>query len=244
MAPVWVTLVNSSNMAKLPAHPKATPRSQSTYKDRWQWFYRRASYPLRDAPPLDLEKFWEHRDQFQNVRGLNWDKAGPLNYAGRVTSLVVDPHNPDKLFAGSAAGGVWRTDHGGKSWHPSWPDFANQNIGALAIHPVQSNLLICATGEANMSPDSYPGGGVYSSSDWGVTWASFFSPPEGGPLTDDMRNTFPRRIGTIAFGHVHSSGLPSERIALGTVSLDETMPAGLYLDEGEKGLQPNTSFGF
>jgi len=59
-----------------------------------------------------------------------------------------------------------------------------------------------------------------------------------------MRNTFPRRIGTIAFGHVHSSGLPSERIALGTVSLDETMPAGLYLDEGEKGLQPNTSFGF
>jgi hypothetical protein len=108
-------------MAKLPAHPKATPRSQSTYKDRWQWFHRRASYPLRDAPPLDLEKFWEHRDQFQNVRGLNWDKAGPLNYAGRVTSLVVDPHNPDKLFAGSAAGGVWRTDDGGKSWNPPGP---------------------------------------------------------------------------------------------------------------------------
>src|SRR6266849_694052 len=98
------------------SHPMPFFTPDSGYKDRWQWFHRRASYPLRDAPPLDLEKFWEHRDQFQNVRGLNWDKAGPLNYAGRVTSLVVDPHNPDKLFAGSAAGGVWRTDDGGKSW--------------------------------------------------------------------------------------------------------------------------------
>src|SRR5947209_2722952 len=98
-------------MAVPDPRPKA-PGSQSTYKDRWEWRRRRETFPLRDAPPLELEKYWEHRDRFQHVRGLKWEKAGPFNYAGRVTSLVVDPRNPDKLFAGSAAGGVWRTDKG------------------------------------------------------------------------------------------------------------------------------------
>ena len=156
---------------------------QGTEKDRAEWFFRRTSFPMRDAAPRELERFWENQEQFAHVHGVEWEEAGPFNFAGRVTSLVVDPHNPDKVFAGAAAGGVWVSENQGVSWIPFWPKYLNQNIGALAIHPADSNLLVCATGEANLSPDSCAGSGVYQTQDGGRTWTPSFVSPEGFPLS-------------------------------------------------------------
>src|SRR5207253_10163999 len=121
------------------------------------------------------------------------------NIAGRVTSLVVHPNRPETLYAGSAGGGVWRSVDNGKHWRPSWPRYVSQNIGALAINPNNQQSLIAATGEANMSPDTYPGTGIYVSRDGGKKWQSFFVTPEGRPLPLSEREQMPRRVGAIAF---------------------------------------------
>src|SRR5436190_24088263 len=89
-------------------------RFTPTEKSRAEWFFRRFAFPLRDAPPLELERFWEQQHRYDRARGVVWEEAGPTNYAGRVTSLIVDPHNDQVLFAGSAAGGVWYSKHGGE----------------------------------------------------------------------------------------------------------------------------------
>src|SRR5260221_408661 len=111
-------------------HPHLEP---DTNKERGNWFYRRSSYPLRDAPPLALEKFWENMDHYAHVHGVEWREMGPANYAGRVTCLSLNPQNPQHLFAGAAAGGVWNSRNGGDTWVPTWPKLLNQHIGALAI---------------------------------------------------------------------------------------------------------------
>jgi photosystem II stability/assembly factor-like uncharacterized protein len=221
----------------------ATPKGKrpshlapETHKDRTHFFLRRSTFPLRDAMPAALEDFWLHQERFIHVPHLNWEEAGPSNFAGRVTCLLIDPKNQNNLFAGSAAGGVWRTVDAGLNWTSCWPKYLNQNIGALAIDPNVSTRIICATGEGNLSSDTYPGSGIYETGDAGLTWIPHFT----ATLDDQARAHLPRRIGTIAFGR---DGNKRFRVALGAVSNDESLPAALYMDQGPQGLQPDTSWG-
>ncbi len=220
----------------------ATPKGKrtshlipDTHKDRSHFFLRRSTFPLRDAMPAALENFWLHQEKFIHVPHLNWEEAGPTNFAGRVTCLLIDPKNQNNLFAGSAAGGVWRTVDAGRNWTSCWPKYLNPNIGALAIDPSDSTRVICATGEGNLSSDSYPGSGVYETADAGFTWTPTFT-----AAPDDPSCHLPRRIGTIAFGRDEDRQF---RVALGAVSNDESLPAALYMDRRSGGLQPDTSWG-
>jgi hypothetical protein len=158
----------------------AAHHSRAPQKERTAWFSHRASFPMRDASPVELEKYWAAQLQADISPEHRWECAGPFNVAGRVTALVIHPNNPHKWFAGSATGGVWVSNDSGESWNPTWSRFANQNIGALVWVTFNGKLnLIAATGEANMFGDSYPGSGVYYSSDDGLTWQPFFSAPAG-----------------------------------------------------------------
>ena len=205
-----------------------TVHSRAPQKDRTLWFYQNASFPMRDTPPLELEKFWSNPAIISPE--YQWECNGPDNVAGRVTALLIHPDDPNKWFAGSATGGVWVSQNAGESWQPSWSPFANQNIGALGYFKLtgdfaEKSLLIAATGEANMSGDSYPGSGMYKSNDDGLTWQPLFLPPQGITWTieQDVR-TFPRRIGSLAFAE--------NAMAVGSVFLDDSLPGGLYLMAG------------
>ena len=198
-------------------HPAAPARAPG--KDRG-FFNQHVSFPMRDASPVELEAFWAGatRADFEIPAEHHWDCLGPNNIAGRVTALLIHPDKPQCWVAGSAAGGVWLTNDAGKSWSQTWSRFAPQSIGALAWTVWDGGLtLIAATGEANMSPDTYPGSGLYISFDCGLTWHGMFgaASPEMGLKGQ------PRRIGSIA---ADTNG----RLAFGSVYLDESMPAGLY----------------
>lgn len=215
-------------------------RYGTTHKDRSVWFYERSAFPLRDAPPHELERFWAAQNFVDTDPHHQWEEAGPFNIAGRVTSLAVDSFDPNIVFAGSAGGGVWKSRDQGRNWKPSWGRFGNQNIGALTAKWFQDKLyVLAATGEANLSPDSYPGSGVYFSKNGGLTWQPYFFPATGQNRDADLEEnvkTFPRRIGSVAF---NGNG----RIALASVTQAERMPAGLFLDEGATGLQLCTFWG-
>ena len=109
------------------------PAAASTHKDRAVWFHERSTFPLRDAPPAELEKSWAWLAAAEKSYQAEWEQVGPINIAGRVTCLVVHPDHPETMYAGSAAGGVWRTTNWGETWEPRWKRFISQNIGALAI---------------------------------------------------------------------------------------------------------------
>jgi hypothetical protein len=86
--------------------------------------------------------------------------------AGRMTALAVDGRT---VYAGAAAGGVWRSTNGGRTWTPVFDQQNDLSIGALAIDPADHSVWV-GTGEANTSQDSYSGNGVYRSADRGRTW--------------------------------------------------------------------------
>src|SRR6185503_18287195 len=42
-----------------------------------------------------------------------WQSLGPGNVGGRTRSLLIDPVNPDVMYAAAVAGGIWKTTNGG-----------------------------------------------------------------------------------------------------------------------------------
>jgi hypothetical protein len=101
----------------------------------------------------------------------SWTSQGPVNINGRIKSLAIHPTNGNIVYAGAADGGVWKTTNGGISWWPTMSLQLSMAIGGLAVSPSSPDVIYAATGEdtPGWSP-SYPGVGVYKSSDGGSDW--------------------------------------------------------------------------
>jgi photosystem II stability/assembly factor-like uncharacterized protein len=106
--------------------------------------------------------------------GTPWFSIGPRNINGRVKSVAVHPGNPDIVYAGAASGGVWKTTDAGQSWRPLWDDQETMNFGSIAIAPSAPDTIYAATGEWTLHyGPSYPGAGLYVSTDAGATWTRY-----------------------------------------------------------------------
>ncbi|MBI3447514.1 MAG: glycosyl hydrolase [Acidobacteria bacterium] len=99
-----------------------------------------------------------------------WTFAGPTNIGGRLTSLAVDPTDPNHIWAGAAAGGVVESTDQGATWTPVFDGQPLLPVGAVAAHPTSPNIVYVGTGEANGAGYSYDGDGVYRTADGGATW--------------------------------------------------------------------------
>jgi hypothetical protein len=100
-----------------------------------------------------------------------WTSQGPTNVSGRIKSLAIHPTNGNIVYAGSADGGVWKTTNGGVSWWPTMSLQLSMAIGALAVSPSSPDIVYAATGEDTPGwGPSYPGVGVYRTSDGGGDW--------------------------------------------------------------------------
>ena len=81
--------------------------------------------------------------------------------SGRVTAIAVHPTDPNKIYVGTAQGGVYRSLDGGMSWTAISDGALSLAIGAVAIAPSNPTTVFVGTGEANFSQDSYSGVGIY-----------------------------------------------------------------------------------
>ncbi|MDH3689217.1 MAG: hypothetical protein OEU36_07015 [Gammaproteobacteria bacterium] len=144
----------------------------TTHKVRSEWFRDNAAWPMREAPALQLlqERARIRRSIPLQPLASAWTMAGPTNIGGRMTSVVVHPQHPDEIWVGAAGGGVWHSVNAGQSWESLWDKQDSLNVGALAIDPNDPEIIYCGTGEANLSADSYPGVGLYRTTDGGASW--------------------------------------------------------------------------
>jgi photosystem II stability/assembly factor-like uncharacterized protein len=100
---------------------------------------------------------------------LQFRAIGPTA-GGRVSRSVGVPGDPLTYYAGTAAGGVWKSSDGGITWKPILDDQPIATIGSLAIAPSDPNVLYVGSGEANIRGNVEVGNGIYKSTDAGKTW--------------------------------------------------------------------------
>jgi hypothetical protein len=149
---------NAGSGARVSRLSSTTPSSPTTQSSIWT--------PLGPAPLASDAT----GDGEQNY---NW-------VTGRATSVLIDPADStgNTVLLGGAYGGLWRSTNAGSQspspasviWQSLIDDQPTLAVGAIALQPGNSNVILVGTGETNNSPDSYYGLGILRSADGGSTW--------------------------------------------------------------------------
>lgn len=105
------------------------------------------------------------------LKGLEIRNIGPAGMSGRVTALAVDEDHPEVMYAGTASGGLWKSEGGGLTWKPVFDQQSIQSIGAVAVDQRNPSIVWAGTGEGNPRNSQNSGKGIYRSPDAGRTWA-------------------------------------------------------------------------
>ena len=103
---------------------------------------------------------------FQEMR---WRMIGPFR-GGRTRAATGVPGQPNLFYIGAVNGGVWKSDDYGRIWTPIFDQQPTQSIGAIAVAPLDPNIIYVASGEGLHRPDLSVGNGIYKSTDAGKTW--------------------------------------------------------------------------
>jgi photosystem II stability/assembly factor-like uncharacterized protein len=105
-----------------------------------------------------------------DFKAMKFRNIGPAGMSGRITAIDVDLSKPDRIFAGSASGGVWLSENGGISWKPVFDEQSSLAIGAIRINQKNPSEIWVGTGEGNPRNSLNTGNGIYKSLDGGKTW--------------------------------------------------------------------------
>src|SRR5256884_115618 len=164
--------------------------------------------------------------------GRTWKHLG-LRDGQQIGAIIVDPHDPNRVFAGvlghpygpNAERGVFRSLDGGATWKKVL--YKDENTGAINLEfdPANSQIIYADMWASRRPPwtagNSYsgPGSGLYKSTDGGSTWRQL---TKGLPTWND-------HLGRIGFGIAPSD---SNRIY---ALVDSPKLGGLYRsnDAGE-----------
>ncbi|MCH2195894.1 T9SS type A sorting domain-containing protein [Kordia sp.] len=113
-----------------------------------------------------------------------WQDRGPNNIGGRTRALMFDPNDINnanssddytRVFAGGVAGGLWVNEDitdANSSWQLVEGFPGNLSVTVIVSDPNDSNIMYIGSGEsytANTASNTV-GGGVFKSTDGGVTW--------------------------------------------------------------------------
>jgi len=96
-------------------------------------------------------------------RDGRWN-LGEVSPIGHVESMAVDPANPNRIYAGAAEDGLWRSDDGGATW---------ERVGAGITRPVVATVAVSGSRAGSDGNVVYVGtqlSAVYRSEDGGRTF--------------------------------------------------------------------------
>lgn len=106
------------------------------------------------------------------LEGIKPRNIGPGGMSGRITSIDVVHSNPQIIYAGTASGGLWKSESGGIAWKPVFDSVNVLSIGAVAICQQNTDIVWAGTGEGNPRNSVTGGYGIYKSLDGGKHWQS------------------------------------------------------------------------
>jgi photosystem II stability/assembly factor-like uncharacterized protein len=104
------------------------------------------------------------------LAAFRWRPVGPANMAGRITDVEGIPGPSKTFFFAAASGGIWKTTNGGVTFRPVFDHERVISMGDLAIAPSDTTIVWAGTGEEDSRNSISPGGGIYKSTDGGLTW--------------------------------------------------------------------------
>lgn len=149
---------------------------------RWESFMRTRVAPDGTLPAPDqvqriYQEYMQSHDQSSSLAG-NWTSQGPFilpaakgyQGLGRINTIGFHPTDPNIIYIGAPAGGLWVTTTGGNAWTTTTDMLPTLGVSAVAVDPTNPSVIYIGTGDRDAS--DAPGVGVMKSTDNGSTWTS------------------------------------------------------------------------
>jgi hypothetical protein len=171
------------------------PKLFSEFKkwNRWAWYEARHLDVQRNFVDV-TQKNYDIAKQITTARlnraaaanTGNWFSLGPDNVVfpggntsigiGRVDRIAFHPTNPNIIFAGSPAGGLWKTDDAGANWFPISEYIPGLGVSGIVVDKINPNIIYVLTGNGDDFSNSLPSNlyrksiGIMKTIDGGNTW--------------------------------------------------------------------------
>ena len=120
--------------------------------------------------------------------GVNWKPLTDDQVSLATGSMALDPQSPDTIYVGTGEGnfnsdgyygvGILKSTDGGAAWTNIVGPFLRDYIGAIAVHPTDSEIVLCAS----------RAGGIFRSADGGNTWNATLAGAAGTSIAFDPTN--------------------------------------------------------
>jgi photosystem II stability/assembly factor-like uncharacterized protein len=143
--------------------------------------------------------------------GISFSQHGPDNVGGRTRAILELYKQPSKLLAGSVTGGLFVSNNGGGTWSPH-NQFQNLDSSSSIISCIHEDTVnnIIYVGSGSSFEDSYgssfPGFGVYKSTDGGATFSHITSTTPNDRFTNNGDAwLYVNRIRTNSQGHIFAA---------------------------------------
>jgi len=155
----------------------------SGWKPFKRWEYMMSSRVLPDGTRPAADRDWNEYYQYlqkypgQKSSDGNWVNLGPYAIPsgkgykglGRINAIGFHPTNPQTIFIGAPAGGLWVTTDGGNTWSSETDVLPTLGVSAILVDPTNPDVMYIGTGDRDAG--DAPGLGVMKSFDGGHTWA-------------------------------------------------------------------------
>lgn len=151
---------------------------EATLKHIWQIVPGHPAEPGTWYAGVDDAALFVSRDDgdtWSELQGLTGHPTRPRWMPGAgglcLHSIVIDPTNPQRLWVGISAGGVFRSDDGGKSWQPrnaGLPSFTPEFGPEAEIGRCVHKLVLDPARPGSLALQFH--GGVFVSDDAGDSW--------------------------------------------------------------------------
>lgn len=128
---------------------------------RWEWYWEQRVGGSGEFPANTV--VWDEWEK-QKTKGTNhlkagdnWTNMGPTKATsdnsvagvGRVNCIAFHPTDPNTMWAGTPAGGLWKTTDGGANWTTNYDNEPVLGISSIVVSPSNPNIIVVATGDGD-----------------------------------------------------------------------------------------------
>ncbi len=119
---------------------------------------------------LAMKQERSENGNWQNLGPILDDQTSRVNIpgVGRINHVAFHPTDPNIIFCGAPAGGVWRSYDGGNNWVSNTDDLPTLGVSAIAFDHFNPDIVYIGTGDRDAG--DAPGMGVMRSNDGGLSW--------------------------------------------------------------------------